>query len=218
MRIVFIGATNLVVMTVRNLLGDGHEVVIIEKVRERIKDLSDDLDCGFIHGDGSKPAILREAGPEHTDFLFCMTGHDQINIIAGLIGRSLGFPRVVTKIEDPELMHICIELGLDNTIIPTSTISRFLTDMVAGRDILELSAMIKGEARLFSFHARPEDEGPTSALDLPDMANVICYYHEGKFMMPSGDSVLAKDDEVVVLTHDRNLESLRKRWTGNSGG
>ena len=137
MRVVFVGAGNLALMTARLLLKRGHEVVIIEADKALVQELPEQLDCGIIHGDGSKPAILREAGPNETDVLFCVTGSDQANIIAALVGRSLGFERVVTKIDDPEFEHICLELGLESTIIPSRTIGRHLADMCEGRDPLD---------------------------------------------------------------------------------
>lgn len=212
MRIAFVGAGNLAVMTASQLLEYGHEVIIVEKSRERIEELSEILDCGFLQGDGSKPAVLREVGPEDTDFLFCLTGNDEANIIASLVGRSLGFRRVVTKIEDPELDHICTELGLENTIIPTSTISRFLTDIVAGRNILELSSMIKGEARFFSFFASEEHEVQLAELGLPENARVVCLYREGKFILADDKTRLRKGDEVVVLTRAEKLSELREQF------
>lgn len=216
MRIAFAGAGKLAVMTARRLLESGHEVVMIEKDKSRIEELSEGLDCGFLHGDGSKPGVLREVGPEDTDFLFCLTGNDEANIIASLVGRSLGFSRVVAKIEDPELVHICTELGLEDTIVPTMTISRFLTDIVAGRDILELSSMIKGEARFFSFFAREEDELEIKELGLPDEARVICYYRDDKFMLPEEGTRLKKGDEVVILAHSNRLKALRERFLAAS--
>lgn len=212
MRIVFVGAGNLAVTTTRDLLQHGHEVVIVESEKERIEELSGEIDCGFLHGDGSKPAVLREAGPEHTDFLFCLTGSDQTNIIASLVGRSLGFKKVITKIEDHELDHICAELGLDNTIIPTHTISRFLADMVSGKNILELYTMIKGDARFFSFVAREENEGEISSLKLPGDSRVILIYRDDTFTIANEGSRLKKGDEVIVLTHSENLQTLRGRF------
>lgn len=94
---------------------------------ERIEDLSDRLDCSFLNGDGSTPAILREVGPEQTDVLFCLTDSDQANLISGLVGRSLGFRRVILSIQDSEFEGICRELGLvEDTILPSRTISRYL--------------------------------------------------------------------------------------------
>ncbi|NIX59635.1 MAG: TrkA family potassium uptake protein, partial [candidate division Zixibacteria bacterium] len=105
----------------------------------------------------SKPAILKETGPADVDFLFCLTGNDQVNILASLVGRSLGFARVVTKIIDFELEHICAELDLHDIIVPTQTISRYLADMVAGLDTLELSSIIKNNARVFSFLVQKDE-------------------------------------------------------------
>ncbi len=214
MRVVFVGAGQLSIMTAKALISRGNEVVIIEKDKTKIEELSEELDCGFLNGDGSKPAILKEAGPESTDVLFCLTNNDQVNVIASLVGRSLGFSRVVTKIEDPELEHICTELGLTDTIIPTRTISRFLADMAAGQDVFELSTMIRGEARIFSFVAREEHESQSlSELKLPDTARVICLYRDGKFLIADGDKNLRKGDEVVLLTRSENLKELRERFS-----
>ncbi len=213
MRAVFIGANSLTVITARVLLKRGVEVVIIERDKELIDGLTEELDAGFVHGDGSKPAILRETDPQHTDFLFCLTGSDQANIIASLVGRSLGFARVVTKIEDPAFEHICIELGLEDTIIPARTIGRFLADMVAGQDPLELSTMVKDEARVFSFVAHGDDLGAVSELGLPDTSRVICLYRNNKFTLPEEDAKLQDGDEVIVLTHSENLPALHERWS-----
>lgn len=212
MRAAFVGAGSIAVMAARLMLKRGHEVVIIERDRSRIDALVETLDCGFLHGDGSTPALLREADPEHTDCLFCLTGEDQTNILASLVGRSLGYARVVTKIEDPEFEHICIELGLEDTIDPALTIGRYLADMLQGQDLLELSAMVKDEARVFSFVVGADDAGLISALDLPDESRVICLYRGEKFIYPEVDSKLEAGDEVVVLTHSRNLAKLQQRW------
>jgi trk system potassium uptake protein TrkA len=212
MRAVFIGASSSSVITARMLLKRGHEVVIIEQSKEAIDALSQELDCGYLHGDGSKPAMLREADPEHTDVLYCLTDNDQANILASLVGRSLGFKRVVTKINDPELMHVCIELGLEDTIIPARTIGRYLAQMFEGHDPLEISAMIKDEARVFSFVARDDDERRLGELDLPSGSRIMCLYHREKFMLPEDDTRLEAGDEVVLITHSKNLEALAKRW------
>jgi trk system potassium uptake protein TrkA len=212
MRAVFIGAGDLAIMTARQLLNNGSEVIIIELDKERIDELSDDLDAGFIHGDGSKPAILREANPAATDFLFCLSGNDQYNIIASLVGRSLGYKRTVTRIEDPSYEHICIELGLEDVVVPDYTIARYLADMCAGQNPLEVSALIKGDARVFSFVAGEGDEGSIADLQLPKDSRLMFWYRDEKFMLPDADSVLKKDDEMVIVSHSEALPELKARW------
>lgn len=215
MRVVFIGASNWTVLTAKLLIEREHEVVIIEADRALIDELSDELDCSFLHGDGGSPEILREADPKGTDFLFCLTENDQVNIIAGLVGRSLGFRRVVTSIENPAYEQICQELGLDDTIVPARTISRYLADMLAGIDYVELRTVVKEEARLFPFRATSDDAGDISDLDLPSDARVVWIYRGEKFQLVDEKTRIEKDDEVVIATHSGNLETLRERWQPN---
>ncbi len=212
MRAVFVGAGSLAVMTVRLLLDRGHEAVMIERDKKRIDALSDELDCGFLHGDGSKPAVLREAVPSETDLLFCLTDNDQTNILASLVARSAGFPRVVTKIDDPEFEHLCLELGLEDVIIPSRTIGRYLADMFEGHDHMEVVATVKGDARVFSFVAGTDDQKAICDLDLPAKSRVMFMYRDNNFLLPEPDTQLRKNDEVVIVTHRKELDKLRERW------
>jgi trk system potassium uptake protein TrkA len=212
MRIAFVGAGEFTVKTSELLIERNHEVIIIEQDQERIDNLSDTLDCSFLKGDGSNPSILREVGPEQTDVLFCLSSSDQSNLISSLVGRSLGFKRVIPSIQNPEFEGICSELGLEDTIVPSRTISRYLADMVEGLDILELSTVIKGEARFFTFIVAKEKGKRVLDLYLPESAKVICLYRDNRFSLAHEKTQLRKDDEVVVLTHSENIADLKNRW------
>lgn len=212
MRIAFVGAGEVSIGTAKALIQKKHEVVIIESSKEKIEELSQEMDCGFLQGDGSRPDILREVNPAQTDVLFCLTNSDQINLIASLVGRSLGFKRVVTSIADTQFETICLELGLKDTIVPSRTISRYLEDMVSGSENVELSNVIKDEARFFSLIAREEDAVSAEELELPEDAKAICYYRDGKFFHADADTKFAKGDEIIILTHSKNIPILQERW------
>jgi trk system potassium uptake protein TrkA len=128
------------------------------------------------------------------------------------VGRSLGFPRVVTKIVNPEFEHICLELGLEETIIPAGTMGRYLADKFAGRDLLELSGMIKDEGRVFSFVARSEDEGSVNKIAMPGQLRIICLYRNDQFVFPDEDTEIKQGDEVVAITRQEFLSQLQDRW------
>ncbi len=212
MRTVFVGAGQVSVETAKALSKKGHEVIIIETDKVKIDELSEEMDCSFLQGDGSQPNILREVNPAQTDFLFCLTNSDQANVIASLVGRSLGFNRIVTSIGDPQFEGICHELGLKDTIIPSRTITRYLVDMVGGGENVELSTVIKDEARLFILTAKEKDEVAAKDLKLPAAAKVICYYRDGKFSHADEDTTFRIGDEVVILTHSKNMPALQERW------
>ncbi len=213
MRFVFVGGGTLSVLTARMLVERRHEVVIIERNLEAIEELQEELDVGVIHGNGSRPAILREADPEATDLLFCLTHDDQANIIASLVARSLGFKRVVTKIEDPELEHICAELGLADSLVPMHTVGRYLADMAKGQNIIELSDILRGEARIFSFPVKEAETVCISELSLPESAHAICVYRDkDELLFAEVDTRLMVGDEVILLTRAKDLKELRERF------
>jgi trk system potassium uptake protein len=106
--------------------------------------------------------------------------------------------------------------------LPSRTISRYLADMVEGVDILELSTVIKGEARFFAFTVDGEEGKKVTDLDLPKKARVICYYRDGRFSLADETTKLRKGDEMVVLAHSEVIGDLRERWnpkrTNDDGG
>ena len=212
MRIVFVGAEDAAVRTAEALIDKGHEIIIIDSDADKIDRLSDRMDCSFLHGDGSSPAILREVSPDQSDVLIAVSNSDTTNLIASLVGRSLGFKRVITSIQDPEYEEICRELDLEDTIMPSRTTSSYLADMVEGINTLELYRVLKDTARFFVFIAGKDDAGDVANLELPDGARVICYYRKSRFHLVGEKSRIREDDEVIVLTDDGTLKDLEERW------
>lgn len=212
MNVAIVGASALGLATARVLLDRKINVVIIEKDKRKIDQVSEELDCGFLHGDGSRPSILKEVGPEKIDVLLCVADDDQDNILSALVGRSLGFGRVIPKIRDLDLEQICTELGLNDAIVPDRTIAGRLADMVEGGSDVALSATIRGDARLLSF--RVHEDGPENLddLDLPDKTAAICVFRDDDFFLPDHASSLEAGDIVMLVTHSDQLSGLRDKW------
>jgi len=193
------------------LIQQKHDVVIIEKDKARIDELSREFDCGFLQGDGSRPKLLREAGPEDTDALLCLTDDDQDNILASLVGRSLGFGEVVTKISDPEYEHICAELQLDNTISADQVTARRLVDNIEGRGVVELSTVLRGDLRFYVISVGEEEAGPLSELTLPPDTRVLYGYHENELLLPEEAVRVEAGDDLVLLTTSERLKEMQER-------
>ncbi|MFP4053049.1 MAG: potassium channel family protein [Phycisphaerae bacterium] len=219
MRIAIIGAGELGLTTAQFLLDRNHEVIMVEKDRSVIDELSEDISCSLLHGDGSRPSILEELGPRETDVLMCLTNEDLVNILASVTGKTLGFARVVTKIKNSEYTDVCAKLELDQIIVPNQTIGRYLADMVEGQDILELSTIIKGGARFFSFIVSKEEAGSRIGdLGLPEKTRAIFLYREDEFHLAEDRDKLKKGDDVVILTDRSHLQELIERWRPQSTG
>ena len=124
----------------------------------------------------------------------------------------MGFKRVVPSIEDAELQQLCGELELEDTIIPVRTMSQYLGNMVRGLDNIELSTVLKHDARLFTFVAGKEESRKIKELDLPEDTEVLFFYRKDQFNFVDSETALKESDEVVILTHSKILTDLQKRW------
>lgn len=124
MRIIVVGASRFGLATLRQLTEKGHEAVLVDRNRDRLDTISDQVECGLIHGDGTLPSILREAMGDGADVLMMLTNQEEANILGAAVGRSVGFERVVVEIIRTELLPICDELGLDEVVTPHETVAR----------------------------------------------------------------------------------------------
>ncbi|MBL8659071.1 MAG: TrkA family potassium uptake protein [Rhodospirillales bacterium] len=212
MRFAFVGAGATAVGAAKMLIRGGHEVILVDIDPAKIKILTEEIDCGLVAGDGSKPAVLRDVGPADTELLVCVTDNDETNILATLVARSLGFRRIVTKIEEPEFEHICVELGLEDIIIPSRDAAQRLADIATGALPEEVSRYFKAGARMFSFVAGETAAGPVAKLDLPSRCRVMCLYRKGELIVADADTTINSGDEVVLFTHEKNLPQLKERW------
>lgn len=215
-RVTFVGASPLAIKAARSLSDRGHEVVLIDTDPEKIESLSDSLDCGLITGDGSRPAVLQGVGPEQTDFLFCVSDRDETNVLAALVGRSLGFNRVVPKIEESDLEPLCTELGLDDMIVPDREIAQQLVDLVEDRETPALTTVVRSGLRFFSFEV-PKGISRAEELELPDGARLIARTRGDESHLADGTTTLEDGDVIVLIVEEREIEALHERFAQVNG-
>lgn len=212
MRFVLIGTNSLTLATAAMLHDEGFEVVLIEKDKARIEALTEQYDCGFLHGDGSVPEVLEEAGPERTDALFSLLENEQTNIIAALVARSLKYRRVILLVTAPEFERICTGLGLEDTVAPNRAVARHLVNMIKGERSLELASIIHRDAEVFSFIVSDREAVPLAEFELPAGSRIVCLYRRDKLVLPEETDQLKVDDEIILITRASKLPELKHRW------
>ncbi|MEQ8689212.1 MAG: NAD-binding protein [Pseudomonadales bacterium] len=126
MRAVFIGASLLARATTELLVEEGHEVVIVEKDLDVIETYADQYDCSFLHGDGSRPAVLEDVDPNSTDCLYCVSNDDTANILAAVVAKSMEFSKIVVRVEDRDLLPVCKQLSIEHVIVPDLKVAKDL--------------------------------------------------------------------------------------------
>ncbi len=209
MRTTILGTSRIAIATVRQLIERGHEVVLIEQNRERLDDLADTLDCGMIHGDGTLPQTLQDAFGDGAEAFFALTNTDNVNILAAVVARSVGFPRVITQLTRTELQPIIDQLNLGETITPHESAAQTLVQALEHHDQVSTVGVLKKQLRLVLVSV-PEDftEKPLSEIELPNSARGIARIREGEETGLSPDDAVKGKDQLLLLVTSEDHDAL----------
>jgi trk system potassium uptake protein TrkA len=212
MRVVIVGATALGVFTARRLVEGRHDVVVIDRDRAALDRLGDDLDCGMIHGDGTLPSTLRSAAGDAPDALLALTNHDEDNILAALVARSIGFSRVAPKIVNGELGPICVELDLGEAIFADESIAGDIVGRLQKKRAIDEALGLGDGWEIVQIVAGPDHEGPASSLPLPAGVTLLTIKREGAVSRARDDTEIAEGDRLTLLAHEDDQKALVKAF------
>jgi trk system potassium uptake protein TrkA len=209
MKVIIIGGGSLGSDLSRLLIGERHQVVLIERDEARANELAECLDCSVIHAEGTRPDILEKAGIEHADAIVAVTTHDQDNIIIGLIARTFNVKEIIIRTDDQDYLTVANKLGFHRVVNPAHTTSVIIADALRGVDTIELSTLIRGEVRFVGIMVGKPQAGKHLA-DLPPPANTdyIGIYRGNDFIFARDNPVLSEGDEVLVVTKEENSREL----------
>ncbi|WP_050927656.1 potassium channel family protein [Aestuariivita boseongensis] len=211
MHISVLGASRFGVATVRQFIDAGHEVVLIDQDRDRLDALSDDLDCAMICGDGTLPSTLRDAYGDGSDALVVLTNADDVNVLAAVVGRSVGYKRVIPQIVRTELLSVAEELDLSDVIAPHESVARSIYSALVDDSQVETEMALHRELR-FVNHAVPQSLDGTAIgkLDLPEDARAVAYSGEDTETFADTDVTLRAGDHLFFVATADAAEALRE--------
>ena len=211
MRIVVAGASPLGRATAKKMIDAKKDVVLIDRDRDKLDELSDSLDCGLVHGDCTLPSTLREAGGDDPQVLFALTNSDEDNILSAVVGRSIGFQRVVPQIIKPELCAICEELELKDVITPHETVAASLVDAIDDAKNPDHASSLTGDLRLAEYTISGRLEGKTID-ELDDLSAYVIAVRRGDVEQMRGEAgVLQAQDTLILITRRDGSQEIAKQ-------
>ena len=217
MRIIVIGASRLGVALVEELLECNHDVVLVDHSRERLEEVSDELDCGLIEGDGTLPKTLRDAYGDNADALMLMTNHDDVNILGAVVGRAIGFERIVLQIVRSQLLDVCAELGFDEVVTPHATVAGSIVHSLEHDERvwtqLEIAKGLSFATYTVSDRLEARNMGE---LDLPQGARAVAVLRKSDEIDLAPDAALREGDEVLVAATEEARDDLHGIFSGDS--
>lgn len=89
MKIIIVGAGEVGYHIAGRLALENKDVVVVDRNMDSVRRVADYLDVQTIHGSGSSPVILEQAGIREAEILLAVTDSDEANLVACLMANIL---------------------------------------------------------------------------------------------------------------------------------
>ncbi len=215
MYIIVVGGGKVGYYLTKQLLADAHEVVVIDKNKQKAEQITNDLGSVAIHGDGSDSRAMEDAGMNRADVVVAVTGDDEDNlIVCQMAKKKFDVKRTIARINNPKNEHIFRVLGIDMTVSPVDVLVAQIEREIPAHSLVHLLTLRDVGASFI------EKEVPQSSpvvgkqinlLNLPDSFLVPLIIRNGKAIIPHGATTLEAGDQVVAVTtleHEDYLDRL----------
>src|SRR5438477_6951605 len=199
----------------RELIEQGHEVLLIETNPERAEFIANALGNVVLRGNADEASTLAEAGAERADVVIAVTGDDPRNLVLLQVAkRRFGARRTIARINDPRNENLFRMLGIDATVNATQMMLSVLDQEIPRANLVPLLRLRNTDVEVVEAIVDARSRVPGTALrevDLPPESTIAVVIRNGAAFFPNGTTVLEPGDEVVALTrgvHEPRLRSL----------
>lgn len=219
MYIIVVGGGKVGYHLAKALISEEHEVLVIERDRNRIESICNELGSICLHGDGCEAAIQAEAGTARADMLIAVTGDDEDNLIACQVAKhKFKVPRTIARSNNPKNEAFFGMMGIDVTVnstnvimehiqqeVPTHILTHLLSFRDKGLEIVEIK--ITNESK--SIGRKVKD------VLLPTGSDLILFIrHDQKPRMAAPDTIIQLGDQIIALTPMDTEEQLKTALRG----
>ncbi|MEE8386445.1 MAG: TrkA family potassium uptake protein [Dehalococcoidia bacterium] len=214
MYIIVIGGGKVGYYLAKELVEEGHEVLVIEKDSAKCDRIAEELGDIVLMGDGCEASTMEMAGFNRADMLIAVTGDDEDNLAACQVAKAkFNLPRTVARINNPKNEEIFKRLGIDTTVsataailahieqeLPTHPLIHLLTLKGSGLEIVEVK--VPDTAAVVGKRVRD--------ISLPEQSLIVLIVDkEGAPRVPGSDEVIRAGDEVVAVARTEAEDTLR---------
>ncbi|MDR3070633.1 MAG: TrkA family potassium uptake protein [Propionibacteriaceae bacterium] len=203
MRLVIAGAGNVGRSIAVELLGNGHQVLLVDRDPAAIRPETVP-DADWLLADACEVSSLEEAGLENCDVAIAATGDDKANLVHALLAKTeFGVPRTVARVNHPANEWLFNDQwGVDVAVSTPRLMCALVEEAVSVGDLVRLLSFRGGLTNLVEMtlpEESPRAGTVVSDLTLPGDAVLVAIMREGVAKAPKEDSVLRARDELLFL-------------------
>lgn len=218
MRIAIAGAGKVGRAIARELLSNGHQVLLIDK--EPAKARVDVVPgAEVLLGDTCEIAVLDEADLPACQVMIAATGDDKVNLVVSLLAKTeYGVPRVVARVNHPKNEWMFDESwGVDVAVSTPRMLSALVEEAVTVGDLVRLFTFRQGNANLVELTLTASSAvvgARVGDMTWPVDTALVSIIRDTRVIAPTADDSLEAGDELLFVASPDQEGSLEELLGG----
>ncbi len=203
MKIAIAGAGSVGRSIARELISNGHDVMLIDNEQRKITPVRIP-EATWVLGDAAEVSNLEHANLSDRDVMVSATGDDKVNLVVSLLAKTeFSVIRVVARINHPSNEWLFTEAwGVDVAVSTPRVLAALVEEAVSVGDLVRLFSFRGGSTSLLEMtlpEGSPRVGIRVADLNLPGDAVLVAIIRDGAARAPERDAALEGEDELLFL-------------------
>ena len=187
-------------------------VVLVEEDEELAHSASEDLgDTLVIRGLATDPDLLEEEGIDQLSTFVAVGDDHELNLVAGLLAKRLGAGRALVLVDNPGLVDLVGEIGIDAIISPRLLVIGLALQHIRGKRVRSVAQLLEDRIEIVEAEVVKGSRltrGTLSDLKLPRGVLVAAVRRGERLLVPRGSDHAEPGDRVLIITTTENAPKL----------
>ncbi len=218
MRVVVVGAGSVGRSIARELIHNGHEVLLIDKYADEDR-TSTVPEASWLLADACEMSTLQESQMQDCDVVVCATGDDKVNLVVSLLAKTeFGIARTVGRVNNPKNEWMFDEAwGVDVAVSTPRIMTALVEEAVSVGDLVRLFQFQQGKATMVEItipDSSPAVGQIVGGLDLPPDCVLVGIIRDERPIAPTRTEQIESLDELLFLATADAEAALGAALTG----
>jgi trk system potassium uptake protein TrkA len=219
MRIAIAGAGNVGRSIAQELIGNGHQVMLIERQPRQLRP-ERVPEAEWVLADACEVSSLEEAGVADCDVVVAATGDDKANLVCSLLAKTeFAVGRVVARVNRAENEWLFTEQwGVDVAVSKPRLMAALVEEAVTVGDLVRIMTFRQGEANLVEITlpaTAPYVGQPVRSVPMPRDSALVAILRGKRVLVPTPDDPLEAGDELIFVCTSEVEDQVRAVVLGN---
>lgn len=204
MRVVIAGAGSVGRSIARELLHNGHEILLIDKEADQVR-VQRLPEANWLAGDACEISRLQEARLDDCDVVVAATGDDKANLVISLLAKTeFGVPRTVARVNNPKNEWMFDESwGVDVAVSTPRLMTALVEEAVSVGDLVRIFEFQQGSTTMTEITLpadNPHVGRRVGDIVFPPDTLLVGIIRDDRPIAPTDDDALEAHDELLFLT------------------